>query len=335
MNPFNEPSAFYPMPDPLPVRRRQDHRALRLLGFYIGCALLAFIALQNLLTLPLLLPSLYNKYHSDGLFQNGVDLLVVMISLLLPFFVLSKPMRRVSGCAEPLPLELPRGGADVLLTVPAGLMFCMAANYVTDLLVSAGAGIGVELSSPELPLPTGVFGVTSAVFRVVIMPALVEELCFRGIVMQHLRRFGEWFAVIAAALCFGLMHCNLIQAPFAFIVGLSLGYFVIRTGSLWPAILIHALNNTVSLVFSYLSQAPIPAQKFGFFYYGVQGMLFGFGAVCFLAYLYRSKEAARLSRPQPRVLSAGEKLAAFFSAPTMVIAICAMVYFTSRYVGLT
>ncbi len=330
---FVPPQPYYE-PALLLQKRRQDHRSLRLLGLYIGCAILLFVALQNILTLPLLLPSLREKYTDDGLFRNGMDLLVLIASMLLPFFMLSRPMRSVSGCEDPLPLERPRGGADVLLTVPAGLMFCMAANGITDLLLTAISALGVELSSPELPMPTGVAGVTVTVFRMVVMPALVEELCFRGYVMQHLRRFGDRFAILTAALCFGLLHCNLIQAPFAFIVGLSLGYFVVRTGSLWPAILIHALNNCLSLVFSYLSEL-LPAQQCTLLFYFIHGMLFGCGAICFLVYLYRSKENARLPRSQAKTLSTGEKLGAFFSAPTMVIAVCVMLYYTSHYIGLT
>ena len=334
MYPHFDPSRQYAAPDPLLAQRQWEHRALRLLGLYVGCALLLTIFLQNLLTLPLVLPALRDKYQSDGLFQNGVDLLVLMVSILAPFLAVSRPMRKLSGCTDPLPLEKPRGGADVLLIVPAGLMFCMAANYITDLLVGAISGLGVELSSPELPLPTGVLGVIITVFRMVVMPAMVEELCFRGIVMQHLRRFGNWFAIVTAALCFALLHCNLIQAPFAFIVGLALGYFAVRTGSLWPAILIHALNNALSLVFSYLFDL-LPAQHYNLMYLLVQGTIFGCGAICFLVYLYRSREDARLARPQESCLSPGGKLAAFFSAPSMVIAVCVMVYFTTRYVGLT
>ena len=311
------------------MQRVQLHR----LGFYVGGAILLYILLQNLLTLPLALPALHSKYQTDALFQNGVDILVIMASMLPPFLLLSKPMRKITYQSDPLPLEKPQGGADVLLTIPAGLMFCMAANLLTDLMVTAVSAFGVELSSPDMALPTGALGILSSVIRVVLMPALVEELCLRGVVMQNLRAFGGWFAVITSALCFGLMHCNLIQTPFAFVVGLALGYFVLQTGSLWPAILIHALNNSISLVFSYLSDM-LPVQTLNLCYTFVQGALFGCGAICFLVYLYRKKEDAKLWGDRT-ALATRSKYAAFFSAPTMVIAVCAMLYFTSRYVGLS
>ena len=335
MNPYTpQRPPLFPDYNAFLLAKRNERRAIRTLGLYIGSAILLYLVLQNILTLPLALPMLHDKYNTDGLFQNGVDILVITASMLLPFLAMSKLMRNVSGCEEPLPLEKPKGGADLLLIVPAGLMVCMAANYITDLLVTLISGFGVELSTPDLPLPTGALGVTTAVFRVVIMPAVVEEFCFRGVVMQHLRRFGNGFAAVAAALCFGLLHCNLVQMPFAFTVGLALGFFVLRTGSLWPAILIHALNNTVSLVFSYLYDA-LAVQHYQLIYALVQGILFGSGAICFLVYLYRTRETAETDRPARTVCTFGEKLGACFSSPTMLISICAVLYFTSRYVGLT
>lgn len=310
-----------------------ERRTLRQLGFYLGSAILLYILLQNLLTLPLALPGWYERYQNDGLLRNGVDLLVVMASMLLPFLGLSKPMRALSGCVDPVPLERPREGGAVVLFVFAGLMFCVAANELTDLLVTAVSAFGVELSTPEMPLPTGVFGVTSAVFRVIVMPALVEEICFRGVVMQHLRRFGNWFAILMSALCFGLLHCNLIQMPFACIVGLVLGYYVVRTGSLWPAILIHALNNTVSLVFSYLA-ATLEARQLNLVYLLVQFVLFALGTFCFLLDLSRSRQRARLPRSPKTCSTFGQKFAACFFAPPMLVAAGLVLYFTSRYVGL-
>ena len=68
--------------------------------------------------------------------------------------------------------------------------------------------------------------------------------------MQPLRRYGDAFAVAASSVIFALMHGNLIQAPFALIAGVGLGYFVISTGSIWTGVVIHFLNNLFSVVIS-------------------------------------------------------------------------------------
>jgi membrane protease YdiL (CAAX protease family) len=81
-----------------------------------------------------------------------------------------------------------------------------------------------------------------------LMQALSQELQFRGLLMGSLERVaGPQWANAAQALFFGLTHLAVNYqgpvAPFVPVtvaVGLSLGWIVQRTGSLWPAILIHA-----------------------------------------------------------------------------------------------
>lgn len=82
----------------------------------------------------------------------------------------------------------------------------------------------------------------------VIAPAF-EELFFRGAIEKHLLQ--KWdkpaYAILVSALIFGLIHGNPAQIPYAFILGLLLGWFYFRTGSLIPCIVIHFINNALSV----------------------------------------------------------------------------------------
>lgn len=69
-----------------------------------------------------------------------------------------------------------------------------------------------------------------------------EELLFRGLVLRSMEKHGKHFAIIASALLFGLFHGNLIQAPFAFLVGLVLGYVTVEYNIGW-AMVLHMANN--------------------------------------------------------------------------------------------
>ena len=73
---------------------------------------------------------------------------------------------------------------------------------------------------------------------------VVEELIFRGFVQRSLMPFGKKFAIFGSALLFGMFHGNLIQTPYAFLVGLVLGY-VAAEYSIWWAIVLHMINNMV------------------------------------------------------------------------------------------
>lgn len=73
---------------------------------------------------------------------------------------------------------------------------------------------------------------------------VVEELVFRGLIMRGLQPYGRRFAVFASALLFGIFHGNLVQSPYAFVVGLILGYTAMEYSILW-AMVLHMLNNLV------------------------------------------------------------------------------------------
>jgi len=89
------------------------------------------------------------------------------------------------------------------------------------------------------------------VINVVVAASVFEELLFRGVMLQALRRFGDHFAVIVTSILFAFIHGNLLQGPFALLLGLLIGYFVIYTGSLWTGILLHAANNLLSVLIEY------------------------------------------------------------------------------------
>jgi membrane protease YdiL (CAAX protease family) len=49
-----------------------------------------------------------------------------------------------------------------------------------------------------------------------------EEILFRGLILRSLQPFGKKFAILASAILFGLFHGNIVQSPYAFVVGLVL-----------------------------------------------------------------------------------------------------------------
>ena len=89
-----------------------------------------------------------------------------------------------------------------------------------------------------------------------IVPAIFEELCFRGFIFGALRtRLSGSATIVASALLFGVFHEILYSGrllPSTFL-GLVLGWVRLRTRSVLPGILLHALNNGLLLAVSYYS----------------------------------------------------------------------------------
>lgn len=73
---------------------------------------------------------------------------------------------------------------------------------------------------------------------------IMEEIIFRGVVLRHLEPYGKRFAIVMSAFLFGIFHGNLVQIPYAFLVGLVLGYVAVEYNILW-AMVLHMINNLV------------------------------------------------------------------------------------------
>lgn len=134
-----------------------------------------------------------------------------------------------------------------------GLGVCMIANYVSNMLIALfdlfNTDALVETNfNCETPLDILLFYVTIAV-----LPALVEEFAFRGVILNILRKYSDGLAILVSGVLFGLMHGNFTQIPFALVVGLIFGYIAVKTNSLLPGIIIHFLNNALSVTFSLLT----------------------------------------------------------------------------------
>lgn len=77
-----------------------------------------------------------------------------------------------------------------------------------------------------------------------LLGPVAEEILFRGLVLRSLQPYGKKFAIVVSSLLFGLFHGNLMQAPFAFVVGLVMGYVAMEYHIGW-AVALHLINNLV------------------------------------------------------------------------------------------
>ncbi|HSO88019.1 MAG TPA: type II CAAX endopeptidase family protein [Draconibacterium sp.] len=95
----------------------------------------------------------------------------------------------------------------------------------------------------------GDFGFWGAFMKVAVVAPIVEELIFRGLILQGFRRnYTAFTAIFMSALLFALFHLNPWQFPATFVLGLLLGWIMIRTSNIILAILGHSINNFLVLL---------------------------------------------------------------------------------------
>jgi len=198
-----------------------------------------------------------------------------------------------------------------------GVSFCSFANIAVSYAAAIFQSFGIDYNVDFGPNPTGFFGFCLTFISTVVTPALVEEFICRGLILGSLRRFGDGFAIIVSAILFGLMHGNFQQIPFAFLVGLVLGFIVVKSGSLWVAVAVHAFNNFISVSFDYI---------FASFSDNAQNMIYTFilaiclltGIIAVLLLKNADSDFYKIEKAQTE-LTEKQKYKWFFKSPTIVI----------------
>ncbi len=100
-------------------------------------------------------------------------------------------------------------------------------------------GISLEES---IDMASGGTDTFSMFLYICLLAPISEEILFRGLILRELEPYGKKFAILASAFLFGIFHGNLVQSPYAFLVGLVLGYVTVEYNVVW-AMVLHMINN--------------------------------------------------------------------------------------------
>ncbi|MEX2466145.1 MAG: CPBP family glutamic-type intramembrane protease [Gemmatimonadota bacterium] len=150
---------------------------------------------------------------------------------------------------QALSLRMPPRAAwvAVLVGAPAGYLVGVGLAELVDVYLfpvpdSVLEAFGDVLLEPSLPL-------WQLLLFVAVMPAVFEEIAFRGVLQHGLaKRLRPLALCLAVGAIFGLFHVTLFRILPTAYLGVVLAATVVLTGSIYPAMLWHALNNAVALV---------------------------------------------------------------------------------------
>jgi membrane protease YdiL (CAAX protease family) len=218
-----------------------------------GCAVASLVYLLARGLLTLLVSALMGLAHpgaslakplgfsgvSTALFQ----LLIGLGAIVLTLFFLLKVTR------------LKTKDLRIMLPAPWSPGFCLPVFLgVANLANLAGALINRLTGSPATSemLPSGGPELLMQFLALCVMPAIAEELLFRGAFQGLMRPCGSAAAIFAPALLFGVLHLDLAQGLTAFACGVFLGWLAERSGSILPGMLLHLVNNALAFLTIYL-----------------------------------------------------------------------------------
>ncbi len=235
------------------VRKEQEKEKIKKISSRCFLAVITYVLISYALSFLIVgiswvFPSI-SKIYNETLPSLAFEIILTFLSIGLPFFLLHLIFKK-----EKIAMELPFGTTHnkdvaiylVMIFLPVMILSAVAINYASAIFQEI---LGIEFTSSvnEITLKGGKETLLG-VLAVAVVPALIEETVIRGIIMQPLRKYGDKYAIIASALLFAVMHGNMVQIPYTVIGGLLLGYLAVVTGSLWPSIILHFINNLYSVV---------------------------------------------------------------------------------------
>ncbi len=338
---YPPPGGNYPPPppynwqyDPLAQEKKREKKNISRVSIAVGLAVIGFTLLSMIIGVLLrAIPGFLTEYKGNAVFSIYFDMIYSALIICVPFFSAYAYLKSKRDLPEVLPLGTAKNTSVFFLLVFAGLMACIAGSYASSIFGNIFKNLfGIEFTMAEdgIKLTTASV-ILPYIVKTAVLPALIEEFAMRGVVMQSLRKYGDWFAIIMSALVFALLHGNMVQIPFAFIAGIAIGYAVTVTGSMWTGVLIHFLNNLASIIMQ------IGIDNFSESTAAVITMTVVFaimisGIVCAAIYFKNYSHAYPLAAGECKVLTRNEKARAFIVTAPMIIAICLLLWETAMYI---
>lgn len=171
---------------------------------------------------------------------------------LVPMYLISMPLSllifRFAPASAPEKKRLPLPVWLGVLAICFGLTY--AGNFLGNIVNTVLEWLTGGSSTGDLEEVTSGSPFLSNLLFCGILAPLMEEIFFRKVVIDRLRRFGDLPAVLLSGIAFGLIHGNLSQFFYAAAIGAVLGYVYLRTGNLLYTIGLHMSVNLIGGVYT-------------------------------------------------------------------------------------
>ena len=288
-----------------------------------GALLLLFFVAVTTEVLPYYIIDFITGFASNRFIQprHVLDQAVSVFSYSFSFGIALILMK--SWLKIPARVAFPVRWKGLTLTIPA-IFLCLGVNILGGISAVTIAEIlelvfGIVSTPPEFPTPSGGAAIALYMINIVLLPAVLEELIFRGVIMQSLRRYGDGFALMASSILFGLLHGNLTQFIPTFFMGIVMGFFVLRTGSIICGIVLHFVNNGLFVLLSFLTEGG--SEEFMIFVnLATAVILLTTGMIMGFFLLWKRPGFFRLAPPPPNVvLEKIKKHRVFFTSVASIV----------------
>lgn len=202
--------------------------------------------------------------------SNALFALMVFVDLVFMYVISVIPVSLTSDITMPLQQLIlmlqafvyiavlkPDTSESIRFSLPdyRQLLLVVVIIYMTmpiTALINTLTSLGTNSAGENIVNATASMPFWKVFLYVAVLPAICEEFLFRGLIYHGLRKRNVSGAVFMSALMFALMHMNINQFSYAFVLGVILALAVEITGSVLTSVIMHLLFNGTSIVSSYL-----------------------------------------------------------------------------------
>jgi uncharacterized protein len=208
---------------------------------FLGLALAALATLLAMMVITIA----FAAFGVDDIGDNHAFLLIATLAQDASFVIVALLLTSEKGPVSPATFGLRPFGRSAFGT----MAIAFGAYYALSLVYNALVGPPCDKLPDDLGVnDSTLLAVLAGVFVIGIAP-LAEEFFFRGFLFQALREsWGVWLAAPASGLIFGAIHFEPDKLVPLAILGTALAWTFHRTRSLWPCVMLHALNNTIAFI---------------------------------------------------------------------------------------
>lgn len=208
----------------------------------IGLAMLVSMILVNVIQI--IFFNIIGKVNQDLLSSSWINYIALAISYYLIGFPVFYFM--IKGLPEGEKREDKKLGVWEIVKfcfISYSLMYIF--NFLTNIfIILISIFKGSEVVNPLQNIIEGSSLILTLIFVGILSP-IIEEMMFRGIMLNKLRRYGDKVAIVTTALLFGLFHANFSQFFYATVLGLIFAYVTLKTGTIKYSIILHIFVNTM------------------------------------------------------------------------------------------
>lgn len=185
------------------------------------------------------------SYYMQMIFIASIQFLFVFLPTMI-YLIIRKPNIKKT-------LRLNRVSIKNVLISILVMIFAIPVAAVINAIVILILNYFGKMHEPAVFQTENINQLIINLFVIALIPAVFEELVYRGVILSAYERTGRFKAIVISSLLFALMHRDLQSLVGTFMLGLVLAYIVYRNNSIFAGMIAHFTNNSLIVFMTYIS----------------------------------------------------------------------------------